>query len=152
MRRLSNAVVGALIAAFAMFSCNEKKGTEGGVPENIQTAFRQEFPDAVNVKWEKDTEDTEWEAEFIMSGSKHSVRYTPEGKWFETEYEIVPSKIPESIKSGIASKYPEYKIVRAEVVSTVSGNQYEIKLNKEHENIGVYYTEDGTFLKQEKED
>ncbi len=152
MKRLSNTMAVCLIASFTLFSCNESKKAEEKVPENIQSAFKQEFPNAVNVKWEKDSQNSEWEADFVMSGSKRSARYTTDGKWFEAEYEISISKIPEAIKTKIDSAYAEYKIVKAEVVSTDSGKEYEIKLNKEQEHIAVYYTENGTFVKQEKED
>lgn len=152
MKRLSNIPIMVLIIFLTLFSCNEKKNTEKIIPENIKSKFKQTFPDAVNVKWEKSSDDTEWEADFIMSGSKQSARYTSDGKWFETEYEIVISKIPEAIKTKIASMYPEYKIIKAEVVSTNSGKKYEIKLNKGQENIAVYYNEEGIFIKQGKED
>lgn len=150
MKRLSKVLAISLIALIALSSCKENKKTEEKIPENVQTAFKQKFPNAANVKWDKNCDNT-WEAEFVMTGNKHSAQYKPDGKWYETEYVIPVSKIPDVIKANVVSKYAGYKIVKAEVVITSWGEQYELQLNKEQSSIGVFYTGDGVFMGQEKE-
>ena len=133
-----------------LFSCKKNEKFEEKIPENIQSAFKQKFPNAVNVKWEKNCDNT-WEAEFVTTGNKHSAQYKPDGKWYETEYVIPISKIPVAITTNIASKYAGYKIVKAEVVITNWGEQYELQLDKAQHSIGVFYTSSVAFMGQEKE-
>lgn len=150
MKRPSNVLAIALIAAIGLSSCKENTKDEEKIPENIQSAFKQKFPNAANVKWEKNCDNT-WEAEFVMTGNKHSAQYKPDSNWYETEYVITISKVPDVIKANVASRYPGYKIVKAEVVITSWGEQYELQLNKEQTSIGVFYTGEGAFMGQEKE-
>lgn len=143
--------VSVLIACIGLFSCGKAKKEEDKAPEKVETAFKQKFPTATDVEWKKEN-DTEWEAEFKMDGKEYSANFNADGQWQETENEIEITAIPAVIKTNVDSVYAGYEIEEAEVSETSKGKQYELKLEKGETSIGVFYTEDGTFVSEEKED
>ncbi len=152
MKLLSKAlIIPSLIVALGLFSCGKAKKEEDKAPEKVETAFKQKFPTATDVEWDKES-DTEWEAEFKMDGKEYTANFTTDGVWQETENEIEITAIPAAIKTNVDSVYAGYEIEEAEVSETGKGKQYELKLEKGETSIGVFYTEDGTFVKEEKED
>lgn len=144
-------LVPALIASLGLFSCGKAKKEEEKAPEKVETAFKQKFPQATDVEWDKES-DTEWEAEFKMDGKEYTANFSTAGEWQETEYEIAVTEIPAAIKTNVDSTYAGYKIEDVEISETNKGKQYELKLEKGEESIGVFYTEDGVFINQEKEE
>ena len=131
-------------AAISINACAQKPN----VPENVDKAFTQKFPDAKSVKWDKENE-TEWEAEFKLNGLEYSANYSTEGVWKETEHEIQKSDIPTNVKQTLDTEFPDYKIKESEISETTEGSVYEFELEKEKVKMEVAVSPDGKVVKKE---
>ena len=117
-------------------------------PAEIKTAFAQKFPDAKNVKWDRENE-KEWEAEFKMNGKAYSANFDNHGAWLETEAEIHKKDLPENVLSTLKSEYNEYSIEETGFIETPDIKGYEILLEAEEANIELVIDDTGTILKKE---
>lgn len=78
------------------------------VPPVVAKAFQIQFPEAREVKWEKESK-TEYEASFIWKGKKSSASYSPSGQWMESEVAIDESELPAVVKAAFAKQQPGIK-------------------------------------------
>lgn len=122
--------------------------TTVNVPEKVKTAFSQKFPTAKKVKWEKENE-TEWEAEFKMNGTKYSANFLFDGTWTETEYEIEKSAYPAAVKQTLDSEFAGYDIEEVEISETTDGKVYEFALEKDETDMEAAISPDGKVVKKE---
>jgi len=144
------------ISAVLLISFSACGQPEKNVPANVATAFAQKFPDALKVKWGKES-DKEWEAEFKMDGKEYSANFDNSGAWTETEYEISTKEIPASVKATIDKEFAGYKVAEPEVSETPEGKVFEFALSKGTEKIEAAIDVAGKVLtkkpvKKEEED
>lgn len=109
-------------------------------PAAVEKAFKTKFPDALAVKWEKESK-TEYEASFTWKGKKSSASYTPAGEWIESEIAIDEAELPAAVKAAFAKQQPGvkattvYRIESAkkevyyEIEYTVKGKTKELKFD-----------------------
>ncbi len=140
MKSLVNLFAIASVISFS--SCGQ--GSKN-LPENVKTAFSAMFPDASNVKWDKENE-TEWEAEFKMSGKEYSANFDSAGKWMETEFEIAVSDIPAEVKASLDKEFPEGKIEESEISETADGKAYEFSIKQGKELVEVSMDSGGNII------
>jgi hypothetical protein len=138
-----------LIAIAAIISFNARGQAKEAVPENVKSAFSQKFPDATNVKWDKENA-TEWEAEFKIGGKKYSANFDNMGTWMETEYEINADEIPAAVKTTLDKDFTGYKIEESEVSETAKGKLYEFELEKAGEEIEAAIDMSGKIVNKEQ--
>jgi hypothetical protein len=152
MKRLAKAsLLPVLLLVFTITSCGKSSKSKETAPEKVQTAFKEKFPQATGVKWEKEN-DTEWEAEFNMLGKEYSANFNLDGQWQETEYEIAIQDIPTHIKASIDSTFIGYKIEEAEISEKGVEKTYEVKLEKNESTLEAVYDSNGVLVKQKEED
>ena len=96
----------------ALCSCISENSSE--TPEVVKNEFSKMFPDATDIRWEKENED-EWEAEFKQDDQEVSSKYSIDGKWLETEKQISINALPELILSTLDKEFNGYKIEKAEI-------------------------------------
>lgn len=130
--------------AISINACAQKPN----VPENVNKAFTQKFPDAKSVKWDKENK-TEWEAEFKLNGEEYSANFTNDGVWKETEHEIEKSAIPANVKQTLDTEFAGYKIEESEISETAEGSVYEFELVKAKVKMEVAISPDGKVVKKE---
>ena len=121
------------------------------VPQAVKTAFTQKFPDASQVKWDKENEN-EWEAEFKMNGMEYSANFDNAGTWTETEYEISLQEIPEAVKTSLENESAGAKIEESEVCETKEGKVYEFVIHKGENEIELQINDAGKVIKKEQSD
>jgi len=138
-----------VIAAAAIVYSNACGQTSKDVPANVKTAFSQRFPEASEVKWDKE-DDEEWEAEFKMNGKKYSANLDNTGAWMETEYEISSDEISEVVKTTIEKEFAGYKIEESIISETADGKAYEFELKKERDKIETTIDMNGKIVKKEQ--
>ncbi len=132
------------LAAITFFSCSKKVA----VPDVVKTKFSTLYPDAKNVKWDK--EDKQFEAGFKVNNTETSVVFDATGTLTETETAIPASALPPGILEYATQNLAGKKIEEAAKIVNASG-----KISYEAEVSGTDYIFDeaGNFLsKKDKED
>ncbi|HTE24997.1 PepSY-like domain-containing protein [Flavitalea sp.] len=136
---LSLLFVGAIFGLSA-----QEKST--GAPAAAKQAFAKAFPGASKVKWEK--EGKEYEVNFIQGGKEMSAVYDEKGTLSETEEEIKPSALPDSIVTYIKEHYKGAAIKDAAKITKPNGDvMYEAVVNK----TDLMFDANGKFIKEEKD-
>jgi hypothetical protein len=116
-------------------------------PEAVQKAFTNQFAKAANVKWDKENA-TEYEAEFMLNGSKMSANYSADGTWLETESEIKIVELPVKVKESISKTYPGWEIAAVSKIETSKkGTFYEADLKSGAKKKEVTFTAEGSSVK-----
>lgn len=141
-----------IATTFALgMSASAQDKTAITVPEPVKAAFAKQFPKAESAKWEMEDK-TDYEAEFKMSGTKYSAKYSAAGKWMETEHKIKADALPDPVKKAIAASYADHKVEGAEMAETPDGVVYEVDLEKGDSEMEVVFNADGKVLKTMMED
>jgi uncharacterized membrane protein YkoI len=130
------------VAILAFTSIGDK------APKKVLDAFANKFPNANDVKWEKENE-TEWEAEFKMDKIEYSSNFLEDGTWKETEHEIDEKDIPLNVKKSLMESFPGFEIEEAEISETPNEIIYEFEIEKGEVEMSVVMTTDGKIVKQE---
>jgi hypothetical protein len=150
-------LVACIIGATSLNACAQTTK----VPKAVTETFRQKFPDAKKVKWDKEYEterETEWEAEFKMNGTEYSANFTSAGEWKETEHEVKMNEIPTAVKATLDKEFMGYDIEEAEISETKDGKVYEFTLERDETEMDVAIDVNGKIInkelieKQEKND
>ncbi len=139
-------LVFSAVILFGFTACGQS-GKE--VPAAVKSAFSQKFPDATNVKWDKEN-DNEWEAEFKMNGTEYSANFDNSGIWTETEYKINFKDIPEAVKTSLDNESAGAKIEASEVSETKDGKVYEFVISKGDNEMELQINATGKIIKKEQ--
>ena len=119
------------------------------VPDNITKAFTLKFPDAKQVRWNKESAD-EYEAEFMLDNKKMSTSFDNNANWMETETGISVKVLPASVRSTLKKDFKGYKIKYAELSETSDkGKIYEVAIEKNEQNMEVAFDGSGKVMKKE---
>ena len=115
------------------------------VTEAAKKAFATMFPNATNLKWDKESAD-EYEANFKLNGVAVSANFKHDGTWVETETTIKTTELPDAVTNAINSKYPGASYTHAERIEKPGGKiLYEaiIKVNGKKKEMEL--NADGSF-------
>lgn len=134
------------VAAIAT-GCNAQRK----VPQVVQEAFTTKFPDAKNVKWDKENA-SEWEAEFTWNSVKYSVNFLENGTWQETEHKINKSEVPQNVLVSLKENFPGYQIKESEISETSSATLYEFGVKKGGKEMEVAIDQTGKVVKKKAEE
>jgi Putative beta-lactamase-inhibitor-like, PepSY-like len=131
--------VACFIFSFATIGCSQKVN-EKDIPDAVKNAFKNKFPDASGLKWEKENKN-ELEANFKMNNTDVSANFKLDGNWVETETTIPASELPAAVTNAVNRKYPGGVYGRTEKIEkpdakilyevniTVNGKKKELELN-----------------------
>lgn len=133
-----------VIILFALSACNSPNET---VPKKVNNTFIKKFPQANEVKWEKENK-TAWEADFILNGRKFSTVINTDGVWKETEYDIKLSEIPPVAKATIDSLFHGYEIEDAAVFGNAKMKVVKVELKNEKGKVIVTIDRSGKVLEK----
>jgi len=133
-----------LAAAVTIFSCSKKIA----VPDVVKTKFASLYPDAKNVKWEK--EDAMFEAIFKVNDAETSLVFDASGTLTETETVIPVSSLPAPIADYIAKNAGGKKIDEAcKIVDAAGKVTYEAEAGDADY---IFDESGGCISKKEEED
>ena len=136
-----------LVAALAgiSFVCAQRI-QEKDVPSNVKAGFQKHFPEAKNVKWEK--EEGNYEAGFKVQKVEHSVLLDAYGNIVESEVTINRSELSAPIKDYITKHYPGKRIKEAAKITDAKG---VLTYEAEIEGMDIIFDKSGTFIKEVKD-
>ena len=117
------------------------------VPAAAESAFKQKFPSATNVKWDKENKN-EYEAAFILDGKKGSANFSSTGEWLETEVGVALTTVPAEVLAAVKNAYPASTVKEVFSIETKAGKHYyevEYTIGKKTNEVKV--TAEGAIFK-----
>ncbi|MEO8664889.1 MAG: PepSY-like domain-containing protein [Ignavibacteria bacterium] len=134
-----------ILVALAIFiSINVNAQT---VPATVSEAFNKKFPDAKNVRWNKESSN-DYEASFEMNGITSSADFSKKGIWTETETSVSYDQLPQKVQDSFSSNYKGIKPKAEALIETSAGTKkYEIEYKKGSKTKEVFYDEQGNKVK-----
>lgn len=133
------------IAGLISFGSFAQKLKEKDVPTAVVAAFHKQFPEAKEVKWEKEKEN--YEASFDLKKVDNSVVFDESGKFIESEIEIKMSELPKGVVEYVQKTYSQ-KVKEAAKITAANGT---VTYEAEIKGMDLHFDKDGKFLKEEKE-
>ena len=147
MKRLTY-LFAVLIAATTLIACDD----DYNAPQTTRAEFQTQYPNAVDVEWEKKRGYVV--AEFHIPGQGEcEAWYTKGGEWVMTKYEIKFSDLPAAVQTAFVTEYgaqtPVDDVERLERRGndTLYFIEAEIVINGYLTDIDLDYAEDGTLLR-----
>lgn len=138
MKKLLFLLTAVAVAPFA----NAQKIPEKEVPAIVAATLKNHYPNAKELKWEK--ENGNYEAGFTLAETGYSVLIDALGSIVETEVEISADALPADAKVHIAKNYPGKKIKEAAKITGTKGIvRYEAEVNGRD----LIFDNSGKFLK-----
>lgn len=122
-----------------------QKTKEQNVPQKVKNALLQKFPNAKEVKWDK--EGNNFEASFDLNDVDNSVLFNQEGKIVETEIEIKVNQLPKNALQYLNNNYKNQKVKEAAKIVTENGKTiYEAEIKGKD----LFFDENGNVIKRDK--
>jgi Putative beta-lactamase-inhibitor-like, PepSY-like len=120
------------------------------VPPAVATAFAKKFPEATDVKWQKEANGS-YEAHFSINNKDISATFSKNGNWLETETDIDIAEVPAAVMTAFRKKTTKKRIPKA--ASKIESPKKPLRYELEYHHIGiqnreVFYDESGKEMKQ----
>lgn len=137
-------IIAILFGAVLAMSCSSaQKISEKEIPAVVKTALQKNYPNAEEVKWDK--EKANYEAEFEVNETDYSVLMDASGKILETEIEIESNELPANTKAYITKNYADKKIKEA---AKITDNKGTVTYEAEIKGKDVIFDSNGNFIKE----
>jgi hypothetical protein len=135
-------MIALIMFSFASFG---QKTKEQNVPQVIKNALHEKFPNATEVKWDK--EENNYEASFKNNKVDNSILFNANGKIIETEIAITVSQLPKKALQYLNDNYKNQKVKEAAKIVTEKGTViYEAEIKGKD----LFFDENGNFINKEK--
>lgn len=149
MKKMIMPVVLLLIGAGTTLAAQKIKASD--VPQAVQNAFKDSYPDATDVEWEMEDSST-YEVEFEINDVDHEAIFEADGQWIETEIELKKSELPEEVTKAFKAKYPKKKIKEAvRIESYKKGVLYELEYRSGFTKKEAVFDSGGEFISESKD-
>ena len=137
-----------LIGSWMFVACDDDDDNIN-VPGEYQSVFDALYPQAKNVRWER--ERNYYVAEFWRSemNAEAEAWFDQQKQWKMTVTEIAYNAFPQTIKDAFQSgEYGSWRIDDTDLVERPEeATIYVIEVEKNRQEFDLYYAEDGTLLK-----
>jgi len=120
------------------------------VPDLVQTALQEKYPEAGEVEWYQSG--NKFEAEFEADDRETTVLFNKRGKLLMTETELEEGDLPQSVRDYLAANYPDHPIEEADKEENRKGLFYEVELMIDGQEVELRFDADGNFIEAEKEE
>jgi hypothetical protein len=117
-------------------------------PDNqVVDAFMAKYPTASQVTWE--TEANYLVADFLYQNVEASAWFDGAGNWYQTEFDIPYSQLPEAVKVTFESgEYADWRIDDIDMLERSSLEAiYIIEVEQGSKEVDLYFSADGVLLK-----
>jgi hypothetical protein len=128
-----------LVLAVVLYT---NQGFAQNTPDKVKQTFSQKYPDAQNIKWETESA-TEYEANFMLSGTQISARFDSQGQWKESETGISSDALPDAVQQTLKRDYRDVMFHDIFKVERPGQTLYEVE---------VAAGEDSGIMEEEKEE
>ncbi|MBI3236060.1 MAG: PepSY-like domain-containing protein [Bacteroidetes bacterium] len=115
-------------------------------PKAVRKTFKERFPDAKSVRWEKE-DAREYEASFRNKTTKKSATFSNKGELLETETRIPFLDLPEKVQKAYFAKHSKSKPTRITKIETSRGViTYELEMKRGENIVEVFYSPEGAEI------
>lgn len=122
-----------------------QKTKEQNVPQAIKNALIERFPNAKNVKWDK--EENNFEASFKNNNIDNSILFNANGKVIETEIAINVNQLPEKALQYLNDNFKNKKIKEtAKIINEKGDTIYEAEIKGND----LFFDENGNLITKDK--
>ena len=116
------------------------------VPPTVMQAYQAKFPGRRAVEW-KLKDDHNYEAEFKLNGVDIAAKFSPTGRWLETETTIAASALPREVTTAIARDFSGYKIIETQRLDDVDNRVLlEVHLENAKEIVKAQFEPGGKLV------
>ena len=117
------------------------------IPDKAKKHLGEKYPDAKQVDWRNNA--VNYNATFVLNGSKHTAHYTIDGDWDFTEEKIDQATLPDSVKTSVKnSRYANWKVSSTAIVENNKGEKlYRIEFKKGIEKKYLFFDSAGKEVK-----
>ena len=131
-----------LVTMFSVSFANAQKVSDKEVPTAAKTALKKNYPNAKEIKWEK--EKANYEAGFENNETEYSVLIDVSGNILETEIEIKVDALPANAKEYVSKNYAGQKIKEA---TKITDNKGVVTYEAEIKGKDLIFDSNGNFIK-----
>lgn len=148
-----NLLLLALVATLALQSCNDDDDLKV-VPQEIQKAFANKYPQIQTVNWEEEL--GYYVADFMDGSFEASAWFNKSAKWVLTETDLNYVSLPNAVKTTFeksefySSNWHLDDIDRLE--RPEQETVYVLEVESKVQDLDLYYRADGTFIKSVVDD
>lgn len=134
------------VLVLSLLQACDKDSNGVKVDPQVESSFREKFPDAKYVWWEM--KNTYYVADFIQDKCESSAWFDKEGVWCLTETDIRYDNLPESVKKTFKDgEYAGWYIDEIEVIERVNMETlYQLDVEKKDKEYKLSYSQDGILL------
>lgn len=144
----------AVCGLFVGTACDDDNDDKRYTPDSaITKAFAEKYPDAQRISWE--TKHGYEVADFYLGNQDTEAWFDNQGNWIFTETEIPLSIVPAAIREDIAAgPYAQWRIKNEvdKVERPDAPTLYILEVEKGEQEMDLYYTENGTLIKEVPDD
>ena len=133
-----------LAAMFGVSFANAQKVSDKEVPTAVKNILQKNYPNAKEIKWEK--EKANYEAEFEVNETDYSLLIDGSGNILETEIEIKVDALPVKAKEYISKNYAGQKIKEAAKITDSKG---VVTYEAEVKGKDLIFDGNGNYIKEE---
>lgn len=146
----------AVVAAIAMSTPalfgqrSTPRPTKKDLPVAVHDVFVRTYPRATIKKWTQDSKDglTWYDVESTDAGRFRHVLYREDGTVLEVRDLLTPGEVPDSVRTAIAIRFPQSKILRLEKrVAGTTVHYYAQVRKKNRKHVELTLDESGSILK-----
>jgi len=135
-----------LASMFAVTFANAQKISDKEVPTVVKNTLQKSYPNAKEIKWEK--EKANYEAEFEVDETDYSLLIDVSGNILETEIEIKIHELPAKAKEYVSKNYAGQKIKETAKIADSKG---VVTYEAEIKGKDLIFDSNGNFIKEETE-
>ena len=111
------------------------------VPQAVAGALTQKYASATDLDWEMDG--SNYEAEFDINRTDHTVLIDPSGNILMTKSDIMQNDLPQSVKSAVDQKYKGMALDDMERVEKDGNTYYQVELDEKGTDRKLVFSADG---------
>jgi hypothetical protein len=123
---------------------------EAQVPASVVAAFKKDFPQATDTKWEKKAD--AHTVKFKVSGVEHKGWLDNNGKLVKHKVDIKESELPAAVTATLKKEYGNFKVSGVYKMTEGNATTYEMDLKNDQEKWEAVFAEDGKLVKKKQKD
>lgn len=139
------------IAVVTLMSCSLLPGNdipEKDVPSVVKNSFTKEYPQAVDVEWEKHKNN--FEVDFEVGNADYTALYSADGKVIMEKQDIAVDALPVAVANKLKESYADLKVDDVDKLEKDGNTYYQVDLEGGITDKNEIFSEDGAIVENVK--